>query len=389
MPQVASDPSSWSFGSDGGQTMPGSLVGTPAYMSPEQAMGLETDFRSDIYSLAVVAYSLVCGQLPFTGKTSDLIEFHRRGVPTPPARIAKVPRDLSDAVLAGLARDPDARPQSAMEFVRRFHNAFDAEFFALRRSRNFLMRHLAAFAFLVLPIYAALLSLIALAAHYAGKLLPATLLRVALVPAAAALLLVFSDNLVRAIAALIAMDEKIRIRRFVSFRVFRNFLKAMPRLAATQARSLFFFGPGWLIGDCLWPVVCVVENLSGKAALLRSRSLMTGLRSAGRALAIRHLALASLAIGDVVKSLRVVWQSGRVQHSNSDSWFPIFAVFAAAPLFLYDRTAAHKEGPLLQLDRTPEVRVTARPLSVSSMIWLALGVIYLFYEPLKLWFFGA
>jgi hypothetical protein len=63
-------------------------------------------------------------------------------------------------------------------------------------------------------------------------------------------------------------------------------------------------------------------------------------------------------------------------------------VFAAAPLFLYDRTAAQKEGPLLQLNRTPEIRITARPLTVSSMVWLAIVAIYLLYQPLKL-FFGA
>jgi serine/threonine protein kinase len=71
--QLPSDPSSGSFGSDGGRTMPGSLVGTPGYMSPEQALGEEIDFRSDIYSLAVVAYSLVWGQLPFNGKLSKLL----------------------------------------------------------------------------------------------------------------------------------------------------------------------------------------------------------------------------------------------------------------------------------------------------------------------------
>ena len=71
------------------QTMPGSLIGTPAYMSPEQALGKEIDFRSDIYSLAVVAYSLVCGELPFTGKPSELFEFHQTGNPPPPASIRK------------------------------------------------------------------------------------------------------------------------------------------------------------------------------------------------------------------------------------------------------------------------------------------------------------
>src|SRR5450755_2849787 len=119
----------------GAQTMPGSLVGTPAYMSPEQASGKEIDFRSDIYSLAVVAYSLVCGELPFTGKTNELFEYHQTGHPRPPASVDKILRDVSDAILAGLARNPADRPVSAIVFTQRFHNAVDAEVLALRRSK--------------------------------------------------------------------------------------------------------------------------------------------------------------------------------------------------------------------------------------------------------------
>jgi len=73
--------------SAGAQTMPGSLLGTPADMSPEQAFGKEIDFRSDIYSLAVVAYSLACGRLPFTGKPSELFDYHESGHPPPPASV--------------------------------------------------------------------------------------------------------------------------------------------------------------------------------------------------------------------------------------------------------------------------------------------------------------
>jgi hypothetical protein len=387
---LGSDPSSGALGSDGGRTMPGSVVGTPAYMSPEQALGREADFRSDIYSLAVVAYGLVCGCLPFSGESSELLRFHLEGNPPPPADVARAPRDVSDAILSGLARDPAARPSSAIEFARRFHNAVDAEFFALRRSRSFLMQHLAPFAFLMIPIYGVLLSAIALLDYFGRKLLPVAVPRAVVLPVMAAILLVFSDNVLRAAAALIALDEKVRVRRFLSFRVFWKLVKAGRSLIATQARALFLFGPGWLIGDCLWPIVCVVENRSGKAAILRSRHLMTGLSSAGRALAIRHLALAVLAISEVVKSLGPHVRTGKgASNVGNATWFPVFAVFAAAPLFLYDRTAAQKEGPLLQLDRTPEIRTTARPLSVSSLVWLVLGLIYLLYQPIQAWIFGA
>src|SRR5580700_2804339 len=296
-PSSPSSPSSGSFDSGAdAHTMPGSLVGTPAYMSPEQALGGEIDFRSDIYSLAVVAYSLVCGELPFTGKTSELFEFHRTGNPPPPASVRKIPRDVSDAILAGLARNPADRPPSAVAFTQRFHNAVDAEFFALRRSKAFLLQHLAAYALLLVPIYSVMLSLTALLVTFSGKLLPFAAVRVVFVPLASAMLFIFSDNTLRAAAALMALDEQVRVRRFLTFRVFWKLIKMLPVLVLTQARSPFLFGPGWVIGDCLWPVICAVEKLSGKAAIERSRNLMTGLRSAGRALAIRHFTLAAFTI---------------------------------------------------------------------------------------------
>jgi hypothetical protein len=186
------------------------------------------------------------------------------------------------------------------------------------------------------------------------------------------------------------MDERVRVRRLLSFRVFWKLVGAIPVLVVTQIHSVLFFGPGWVIGDCLWPVVCVVEKLSGKTAIQRSRDLMTGLRSAGRALAIRHLALAALSIAEAIKSLGFLLQSAPAKEANvvvTAVWFPVFALFAGAPLFLYDRTAAQEGGPLLQLDRTPEVRITARMFSVSSMIWLGLGAIYLLYQPIRLWLF--
>ncbi len=387
---MASGSSGFSSGSfDSGaaaHTMPGSLLGTPAYMSPEQAFGREIDFRSDIYSLAVVAYSLVCGKLPFTGKSHELLEFHESGTPVPPSDIVKIPRDVSDAILAGLRRNPADRPKSVTEFTRRFHNAVDAEFLALRRSKAFLLQHLGAFALLLFPGYGALLGIIALVAVGGRYILPMAAARMILVPLVSAALFIFFDNMFRAVAALIASDEQIRIRRFVAFRVFWRAIKLLPKLVATQFQAAFAFGPGWIVGDCMWPIVTVVEKLSGKAAVLRSRELMTGLKSAGRALAIRHCALAIFAIADAVKSIAFLWKSGSIEESNvviTGTWFPLFALFAAAPLFIYDRTAANQSGPLLQLDRTPEIRVTSRALSISSIIWLILALLNLAWAPIK------
>ncbi len=241
-------------------------------------------------------------------------------------------------------------------------------------------------------MYTVILTISGLLVAFSGKILPVLAVRIVLVPLTAAILFVFSDNLLRAAAALMAMDEHVRVRRFLSFRVFWKLVRMLPVLVRTQARAVITFGTGWVVGDCLWPVVCVVEKLTGAAAIQRSRELMTGLRSAGRALAIRHLALAAFAIAEAVKSIGFLFQRGSGESTNvvlTATWFPIFALFAGAPLFLYDRTAANESGPLLQLDRTPEVRITARPFSVSSTIWLAAGAIYLLYQPIKLWLFGG
>ncbi|HYO83878.1 MAG TPA: serine/threonine-protein kinase [Bryobacteraceae bacterium] len=375
-----------------GQTMPGSLIGTPAYMSPEQALGKETDFRSDIYSLAVVAYVLVCGELPFAAKSGALRAFKASAHPPAPATARKVPGDVWDAVLAGLARNPADRPFSATAFARRFRNAVDAEFLAMRRSRAFLLQHLPAYALVVSLLYGTLLTLLSLLTSVGEHLMSLSALRVVFVQIVAAVLLVFFDNAMRAAAALVALNEQSGVRRFLSFRVLWQLRSQIPTLVRTQAVAMLSFGRGWLTSDCLWPVVCMVEKMSGKAAVLRSRELMTGLRSAGRALAIRHVALAAFLIADLLKSLGLLWRTGRGAQTDvfiAAVWFPVFAVFAAAPLFLYDRTAAREAGPLLQLDRTPEMRITGRPLSLSSTAWLLVGVIYLLYQPISTWLFGG
>ena len=121
--------------------------------------------------------------------------------------------------------------------------------------------------------------------------------RIVIVPLAAAFFFIFSDNLLRAAAALMAMDEQVRVRRFLSFRVFWKLVRMLPVLIATQVRAAFFIRAG--MGDRRLPVAGGLRGgePSGNAAVERSRELMTGLRSAGRALAIRHFALARTRTG--------------------------------------------------------------------------------------------
>jgi Tol biopolymer transport system component len=93
------------------------VVGTAAYMSPEQAEGRPVDHRSDIFSLGVVLYEMACGQRPFTGDSDlSLISSIIKDTPQPLSESRKdLPPALERIVMRALAKDPAERYQSAIE----------------------------------------------------------------------------------------------------------------------------------------------------------------------------------------------------------------------------------------------------------------------------------
>src|SRR4051812_33000012 len=100
-------------------TIPGQMaVGTPAYMSPEMALGETVDARTDIYALGCVAYFLLTGELVFGGeKAVNLIAKHLQAEPVPPSErtTQAIPPSLERLIMKCLAKDPNSRPQSAAE----------------------------------------------------------------------------------------------------------------------------------------------------------------------------------------------------------------------------------------------------------------------------------
>ncbi|HTD49382.1 MAG TPA: Stk1 family PASTA domain-containing Ser/Thr kinase [Acidimicrobiia bacterium] len=102
-------------GTSDGLTQTGSVMGTATYFSPEQAQGLAVDGRSDVYSVGVVLYELVCGVPPFAADSPVSVAYkHVREDPVPPSRRnPDVPQALEQIIMSALAKDPEHRYQSA------------------------------------------------------------------------------------------------------------------------------------------------------------------------------------------------------------------------------------------------------------------------------------
>src|SRR3954454_25355843 len=102
-------------------TRTGAIVGTAAYMAPEQALGHPPDAQSDLYSLGAMLYEMVTGRAPFVGDdVVSVISQHANAEPVAPSWHAEgVPEELERLILDLLEKSPDRRPQGAAEVVRR------------------------------------------------------------------------------------------------------------------------------------------------------------------------------------------------------------------------------------------------------------------------------
>ncbi len=103
----------------GGITAPGEILGTVAYMAPEQALGRAVDARTDVYGLGALLYALATGWPPFFGAPAQAIARVLHDRPAPPHTInPRVPADLEALIAACMARRPEHRPDSALHVAR-------------------------------------------------------------------------------------------------------------------------------------------------------------------------------------------------------------------------------------------------------------------------------
>ena len=109
-------------------TETGMVLGTPAYMAPEQWRGDPDDARTDVYALGVILYEMVCGQPPFEGADTPftLMYKHLNDLPQPPREILpSLPASVDTVILRALAKDADDRYASAGALARDFAAALE------------------------------------------------------------------------------------------------------------------------------------------------------------------------------------------------------------------------------------------------------------------------
>ncbi len=104
-------------------TVTGSIVGTPEYVSPEQAAGKPPTKKSDLYSLGIVLYTLLAGRPPFTGEILDVLHKQRYGQCEKLARLlANLPHDFEEVVAELMEKNPEKRPPDAGVLHRRLES---------------------------------------------------------------------------------------------------------------------------------------------------------------------------------------------------------------------------------------------------------------------------
>jgi hypothetical protein len=334
------------------ETRPGAIMGTPAYMSPEQCLGKPVDYRADIYSLAVITYELVAGSRPFQGKTlAELLTQHAQApVPSPREFDAEISERLAAVVMRGLEKNPEDRPPSGGALAARLRAIVEGEFSVLRKGKDTFQSYPSVFTPLWIAAFApmlliAIVTCILLPRVSKSGFIPNGVIIVGFFVISVGAWL-FCAQLFKAAAALaIQRASSLGIFRPATAAVIGRLIKGLPDLLRTQIVSLLDIRPTSIWQNQLWPVAWALDGYKGKDAVTRSRQLSRMIPDIATTLLPRFYVppLAAALVMPAVVANNPTIGFTRLQKSilagSFASWITIFYLFFSSRLYVLYGTA--------------------------------------------------
>ncbi|MDQ3323551.1 MAG: protein kinase [Acidobacteriota bacterium] len=268
----------------------GAVLGTPLYMSPEQCRGEKLSPRSDIYSLAVIAYQMLSGKTPFGGDFESVMNAHKESAP-PALDAKKVPKKVKKIIHASLAKNPIERPPTAEAFASELRAQSEGIGALLRRSLTIYSEHLPKFLGLAILLYLPLIIVTVFKVvfdflyvgeiinRFTGSLIKPILMVGTTVVGIFCGYLLFGTTTWIVTRILAAPLRPISLRQ--ALKATRKKLKTLFGTGALSTVFVFLgyalcFFPG-LVLSVVWTLVAPVvmmENLRGRAAMKRSKMLV-------------------------------------------------------------------------------------------------------------------
>lgn len=321
------------------ETTAGSVLGTPAYMAPEQCRGTDVDARADIYSLAVIVYQMFCGCLPFNAKgLRDLLQKQIEELPTPPMAVDPgISRRVSQAIMEGLAKDPASRPPSASAFAAQLRVASEGELKPLAEGKIIANNYGSCFFPMLLACFAPYIPVMA-GLNLGARAIPGMAAVPSLVVGAVFQILIFAglfflSQIYKAGATLLLAEASAAGHFQRQWRPqFLKLVRGSGSLVATHLRNSFDLRPRSFLAGQLWPVVWASEGLSGRAALTRAVRLVRTEPATAAAVAARQwgtFVITTLFFPCLIALMGASEGYGRLLTRPGFAWFAIFY-----PLFM-------------------------------------------------------
>jgi serine/threonine protein kinase len=384
----------------------GSILGTPLYMSPEQCRGEALDPRSDIYSLGVIVYQMLAGELPFAGSMTELIAKHSEAPPPPlKEKRTDIPNSLAALVMSTLEKSPESRPPTAETFATALRATAEDEAEILKQAKALYYASQKNFFVLSLMIYGPLGALSIGSSLLLNRLLSRS------TPAALTYYLVLFLVIQIAskfnLALFTYVVEELRLTPTAAINrkeILKRAVRRFPRLLASSLLSLLQIGlaavkfllPGvkkYVDQVLLGPIVAL-EDHQPAAVLKRSESLVQSLRPVARSLAARDFGISFVSVvafpfimslmallfdGARINALLIIKLTMIRNFVAGYSWFIMVimhTVYAAVPLALLYFKAKQANGETLDRlsthDWQSETQKRSDKMGKATLAWLGI-----------------